>query len=88
MNRSDIVTKLEAVEDKSALNMVNIFLTIVEECLARGEEVKIANFGKFVVRSREAVERRNPRTGETIQVPAKNAVLFKPSPALRRKINR
>jgi len=90
MNKSDVIksvaNRLEKSQD-SVEDVVNAFLDTVGLTLACGEEVKIARFGKFEVRERRPVTRRNPRTGAPVTVPAKRALLFKPSPNLKARLN-
>ncbi len=64
-------------------DLLEIFLALIQKTLASGETVVIKNFGRFEVRDRQPTVRRNPKTGEAIKVPAKRAVLFHPSPALK-----
>ncbi len=54
----------------------------VETGLKKGERVSFPGFGTFYVSERRARTGRNPRTGETIQIAAKNVVKFKPSSKL------
>jgi DNA-binding protein HU-beta len=55
--------------------------------MASGDEVKIAGFGTFSVAKRPARVGRNPRTGEEITIPARQAVTFKPFGALKDALN-
>ncbi len=50
---------------------------IIPVTLRRGEKVVIPGFGSFTVRTRKARRARNPRTGETIQVPERRVPAFK-----------
>ena len=54
--------------------------------LARGR-VELRGFGAFSVRSRPARVGRNPRTGETVDVPAKAVPFFKSGKELRERLN-
>lgn len=57
---------------------------VIQESLTRGDgEVHVKGLGKFVAQYREAREARNPRTGETIHVPAKVATQFRATKHLR-----
>jgi nucleoid DNA-binding protein len=67
--------------------VLEAFFDLIGLCLSTGEEVKLMNFGKFEARQRQPVQRRNPRTGEAVSVPAKTYVGFKPAPALRERVN-
>jgi integration host factor subunit beta len=54
--------------------------TIIEEMVAAlnsGEEIELRGFGSFRLRKRGARQGRNPRTGELVDVPAKQVVYFK-----------
>lgn len=90
MNKSDL---LRAVAAKTGLGakdteaVVDAFLDVVALSLTLDEDVSVRNFGKFEVRHHNAVIRRNPKTGERIDVPAKRAVGFKPSPRLKGRVN-
>lgn len=90
MNKSDL---LRAVANKEgctigeAERIVDALLDIISLSLALDESVSIRNFGKFEVRHRSEVTRKNPRTGEAIAVPAKRGVGFKPSPHLKDRVN-
>ena len=73
MNKIELV---KVVADKTGLTQKEVS-TVVEEMLntvvadlAKGNEVAIAGFGKFVVKTRAARESINPRTKEKVEVPA------------------
>lgn len=51
--------------------------------LKDGDDVSIAGFGIFSVKSRAARMARNPKTGEQVKVPAKKVVKFRPAKALK-----
>ncbi len=59
----------------------NAFRLIIES-LHKKEKVQISGFGTFVVKKRKSKVGRNLRTGETIKVPDRYVVLFKPSKKL------
>ena len=66
---------LSKVDVEAAVNC--IFNSINEE-LTRGGRIEIRGFGTFSVRQHNAKMGRNPRTGETVSIPRKNSVHFKP----------
>ncbi|MBR6740623.1 MAG: HU family DNA-binding protein [Clostridia bacterium] len=70
------VTKKEA--DATALAVVEL----LKETLAAGEKIQLAGLGIFEVKTRAARNTRNPRTGETVSVPERKVVTFKPAAAL------
>ena len=49
-----------------------------------GERVIVRDFGSFVRRDRKATTARNPKTGATIAVPAKNVLVFKASESTKK----
>ena len=59
----------------------------VSNALKRGEEVRIVGFGTFSVSHRKATTGRNPRTGESIQIPASRRPKFTVGKALKDAVN-
>ena len=55
--------------------------------LVRGDRVQLRDFGAFFARKRNARAGRDPRTGETVTVPAKNRPYFRTGKALRHRLN-
>lgn len=55
------------------------FCATLREVLRQGDSITFTNFGAFQVSQRAARLGRNPRTGETIEIPANKAVRFKAS---------
>ena len=68
-------------------NIVNAVLDEITDALAAGNRVELRGFGAFSVRSRPARTGRNPRTGETVEVPAKAVPFFKSGKELRERLN-
>ncbi len=68
--------------------MVDAFLDAVKEALARGDGIELRGFGTFKVRHRKARTGRNPRTGEAVEVPARDVPVFKPSRHLCGRVER
>jgi integration host factor subunit beta len=66
---------------------VNVVLGRMTESMAKGGRVELRGFGAFSVRSRPARAGRNPRTGETVDVPAKAVPFFKSGKELRERLN-
>ncbi|MDR3683350.1 MAG: integration host factor subunit beta [Geothrix sp.] len=71
---------------KDADVLVNTFLESIIESLKAGEGVELRGFGSFRLRDRRARQGRNPRSGESIQVPPKRVVYFKLGKELRSKL--
>ena len=87
------VELVEAVADRAgitkadATRALDATLEVVTEALAKGDKVPLVGFGTFSVSKRAAREGRNPRTGETVQIAARNAVSFKAGSALKDAVN-
>jgi DNA-binding protein HU-beta len=86
MNKASIVEKVHEVLGGTKVQAEEVVETIINtivSALKSGDEVSIAGMGIFVVKKRAARTARNPRTGETVQVPASKAVKFRPAKALK-----
>ena len=89
MNKSDLVSRLTARLDgdrKTAIAAVNGVLEEIQQSLARGERVTLPGFGTFDRRERAARTGRNPATGETIQIGATVAPVFRAGAGLRQLV--
>ena len=56
------------------------------EALAKGETLELRNFGVFKIKERKARTGRNPRTGESVPVPPKKVVTFKPGLIMKQRV--
>ena len=56
------------------------------EALSSGQTLELRNFGVFKVKERKARTGRNPRTGETVPVPSKKVVTFKPGLVMKQQV--
>ena len=74
---------------KDSKEIVNTIMAVIKAELSNGEgsEVKLVNFGTFKVVNRKARKGRNPRTGEALDIPAKNVVRFKAGKALKEAVD-
>jgi DNA-binding protein HU-beta len=90
MNKNDLIA---AVAEKTGLTKaqageaVDATFEAVTSTLKSGDEVRIIGFGNFTVSERAATEGRNPRTGETIQIPASKTPKFKAGKGLKDAVN-
>jgi DNA-binding protein HU-beta len=90
MNKSDligVVAEETGTTQAQAKKMVESFLTAVEKATTQGKRVTIAGFGTFSQTTRAAREGRNPQTGKTIKIAAKNVVKFKAGAELDGAVN-
>lgn len=86
MNKADLVNHVAesaGLSKAAAANAVEAVLGGVSSTLASGNSVSLVGFGTFSVADRAARTARNPRTGETINVPASKAPKFKAGKALK-----
>lgn len=84
MTKADLVEQVyeaigPGVTKKDCAAVVEAFLNAIKQALAHGEHIEIRGFGTFKVRHRKPRLARNPRTGESVQVPAREVPVFKPS---------
>lgn len=86
------LTKAELAEllfDRIGLNkreskdIVDAFFDLLHEALVKGKEVKLSGFGNFTIRQKASRPGRNPRTGESIPIKARNVVTFHSSHKLK-----
>ena len=86
MNKTELIAAVAEkaeLSKKDAEKAVKAVLDSVEGALKAGEKVQLIGFGTFEIRERAAKEARNPRTGETVKVPAAKVPAFKPGAALK-----
>ena len=91
MNKSAIVARMAArmgLDKFTAEGAVDTVFEAIAEGLAKEEEVRIAGFGTFGTRSRAARTGRNPRTGESLPIPASKSPSFKAAKRLREAVKR
>ncbi|MBW1896366.1 MAG: integration host factor subunit alpha [Deltaproteobacteria bacterium] len=90
MNKKDIVEAIHATvgfPKRETTRIVDKALEIMKTTLIEGESVMISRFGNFSVREKRARKGRNPKTGETITIPARKVVTFKVSRALKERVD-
>ena len=93
MTKADLVEQAagaigQRVTKRDCGLVIDAFLDAVKEALARGDGIELRGFGTFKVRHRKARTGRNPRTGEPVEVPARNVPVFQPSTLLRERVDR
>jgi DNA-binding protein HU-beta len=90
MTKADLIeslaTKLD-LQKTLAERIVNTMFDDIESALQKGDKVNISGFGTFAVSARKARQGRNPKTGETIEIPASKSAKFKPGKSLKDKLN-
>ena len=90
MNKPDIVAAVarsSGISKTSANTAVEEVFAAITDALRKGEDVRLVGFGTFSTRRRAARQGRNPRTGETIQIPASTQPKFKAGRPLKDAVN-
>ena len=90
MNKTELIDQIAASADISkaaAGRALDSTVEIIKAALKAGDTVSLIGFGTFYVGERAARTGRNPRTGETVQVPEKRVPYFKPGKEMRARLN-
>jgi len=90
MIKADLINKIAREMNLSRQEAelgVNLFFETIKDAILRGEEIELRGFGSFRFRERGSRLGRNPRTGESVKVPPKKVLYFKPSKLLKNLIN-
>ena len=72
---------------KDLEKFTNIILNEIKRTLKRGERVELRGFGVFSTNTQKASIRRNPKTGEKVNVPEKKTIHFKMAKEMFKKLN-
>ncbi len=86
MNKADIISAVHEVLGSTkadAERAVEKVFNSIEAALKDGDAVSVAGFGIFEAKLRAKREARNPRTGETVTVPAMRVPKFRAAKALK-----
>ena len=91
MNKAELITSMaekSQLTKKDAESALKAFIDSVQEALESGEKVQLIGFGTFETRERAAREGRNPRTKETITIPASTDPVFKAGKEFKDRVNK
>ena len=86
MNKAELIN---AAADKAGLSkkdteaVINAAIDVITASLKDGDKVQLVGFGAFEVKARAARIGRNPKTKESIEIPASKVPVFKPGKALK-----
>ena len=86
MNKTELIAAVAAntgLTKKDAERAVSATFEAITASLTKGDKVQVSGFGIFEVKAREARTGRNPRTKETIEIPATRLPAFKASKTLK-----
>ena len=91
MIRSELVSAIArenpGLRAEEVEKIVSTFFDEIGQKLASGGRVELRGFGAFSTRARDPRKGRNPRTGETVDVPGKKVPYFKPGKEMRARLN-
>ena len=90
MNKTNLIDSMAedaGISKAAAKKALESFLENVEGSLKKGDRVSLVGFGSWSVSKRSAREGRNPQTGKTIKIAAKNVVKFKAGSDLQKSVN-
>jgi integration host factor subunit beta len=79
--------KLSELQVRDVELALNCILEQMIDALVHGERIEIRGFGSFDCRHRPSRIARNPKSGESVNLPAKVAVHFKPGKEMRDRVN-
>lgn len=85
-NLIEALAKKTGCSKMTAGKCLAVILDEITSALKKGQKVTLGGFGIFSVAKRAARTGRNPRTGQTIKIPARKVVKFKPAKALKEAV--
>ena len=91
MKKSDFIVYLSKnLEDYNELD-INLAADLIQkailEALKKRNRVEIRGFGSFCIRDRKSIRARNPKSGESIELPKRSIPYFRASKLLKQRIN-
>jgi DNA-binding protein HU-beta len=90
LNKNDLIAAMASragLSKTDAAKAVDGITSSITSALQSGTEVRLVSFGTFSVSHRKATTGRNPRTGERIEISARNVPKFKSGKALKAAVN-
>lgn len=90
MTKADLVERVylkTGFSKKESAQIVELVFDLMKSTLEKGEKIKLAGFGNFVVKNKATRKGRNPQTGDEIEISSRKILTFKPSQVLKSVIN-
>ena len=90
MNKSEMIDSIAAASGSTktdSAKALDAFVSSVSAALKSGDDVGLVGFGTFATSKRAATTAINPRTRETVKVPARNVAKFKAGKTLQDIVN-
>ncbi|MDD5952925.1 MAG: HU family DNA-binding protein [Oscillospiraceae bacterium] len=91
MNKTELIAAVAekaGISKKDADAAVTTVLDTIVDTVAAGDKVQLVGFGTFEPRTRSAKTGKNPRTGESIEIPASKIPAFKAGKAFKDTVNK
>ena len=91
MTKKEIAKKISeqsGITALLALEAVQMLFDGIRKTLLDEGRIELRNFGIFEVKRRRARKARNPRTGESVSVPERSVVTFKPGLEMEKRVNK
>jgi integration host factor subunit beta len=79
--------KVEGLTRNQTEIVVDTVFDSIKKALMNGEKIEIRGFGNFRLKTRKPRKARNPKTGESVDVPGKKVLYFKVGKALKDTLN-
>lgn len=89
MKKAQLVDKVcrdARLRRSEAIRAIKAVVTSIRSTISEGGKISLSGLGTFKVKARKARPGRNPKTGETIQIPVGKKISFKPSLALKKLV--
>ena len=80
--------KVEGLTRNQTEIVVDTVFESIKKALMQGEKIEIRGFGNFRLKTRNPRKARNPKTGESVEVPGKKVLYFKVGKALKETLNK
>lgn len=91
MLKADIIEKVAKevrLTRKASKEAVDAIFDAIENSLQKGDKVVISGFGTFVIRGRKARTGRNPKTGQSLQLPQMNTIGFIAAKGIKKSVRK
>jgi len=82
-----VTEKVEGLTRNQTEIVIETVFESIKKALIQGEKIEIRGFGNFRLKKRNPRKARNPKTGETVEVPGKKVLYFKVGKALKESLN-
>lgn len=91
MTKSELIERLSmrypTLRTQDVEEAVKLMIEKICQSLEKGDRVEIRGFGSFSLHYRDARTGRNPKTGESVKVPAKSIPYFRAGKELRERVD-